>query len=194
MAFNVNEFITGYMEYDGFRPNLFEVSFTNFISSETLIRAKSTSIPSSSIGSARTSYFGRTSKFAGNRSFPNWTATFLMDEPDFALGIRGQFETWMARINKHQFNQRVPSAVTPQVPTLANINGYFSDITLNVYSKNNTINTTYTLWYAFPTSVSAISLDWGANDSIAEFSVTFAYQWWEKLVNYPVEDTKPINL
>lgn len=189
MAFNVNEFITGYMEYDGFRPNLFEVYFSNFITAETLLRAKSASIPSSTIGSARTSYFGRTSKFAGNRSFPNWTATFLMDEPDFAFGIRGQFESWMARINKHQLNQRLQYAVTPTVGS-----GYFSNITLTVYSKDNDINTKYNLWYAFPISVSPIQLDWGANDTIAEFSVTFAYQWWEKTIFDPFADINPISL
>ena len=31
----------------------------------------------------------------------------------------------------------------------------------------------------FPVDVSPIDLDWGTNDSIEEFSVTFAYQWWE---------------
>lgn len=188
MAFNVNEFITGYMEYDGFRPNLFDISFSNFISGETVLKAKSSSVPASSIGSAKTSYFGRTSKFAGNRSFPNWTATFILDEKDFAFGIRGQFETWMARINKHQLNQRANASVSPTVGS------YFSNINLTLYSKNNVINTKYIIWYAFPISVSPIQLDWGANDTIAEFSVTFAYQWWEKTTINPFTDINPIAL
>jgi len=31
----------------------------------------------------------------------------------------------------------------------------------------------------FPIDVTAIELDWSANDTIEEFAVTFAYQWWE---------------
>lgn len=179
MSFNVNEFITAYMERDGYRPNLFEIYFTNFISSETLIRAKATSIPASTIGSARTAYFGRTSKFAGNRSFSNWTTTFIVDEDDFALrgggtGIRGQFETWMARINKHELNKRVSGSVTPITGS------YFSNITALLYGKDGNPISEYNIWHAFPISVSPINLDWGANDTIAEFTVTFAYQWWEK--------------
>ena len=30
----------------------------------------------------------------------------------------------------------------------------------------------------FPVDLSPIDLDWGSNDSIEEFSVTFAYQYW----------------
>jgi hypothetical protein len=31
----------------------------------------------------------------------------------------------------------------------------------------------------FPTDVSQIDVDWGSNDTIEEFTVTMAYQWWE---------------
>lgn len=178
MAFNVNDFISAYMEKDGYRPNLFEVSFSNFISPGTIFTAKAASIPSSTIGSAKTAYFGRTSKFAGNRSFSNWTATFIIDEKDFSLGsraIRGQFETWMARINKHEENKRLSAAVTPITGS-----GYFSNIAVKIYGKAGGQISQYNIWYAFPISVSPINLDWGANDTIAEFTVTFAYQWWEK--------------
>ena len=30
----------------------------------------------------------------------------------------------------------------------------------------------------FPTDLSEITLDWGDNDSIQEFTVTFAYDYW----------------
>lgn len=33
---------------------------------------------------------------------------------------------------------------------------------------------------AFPINVSAIDLSWDTKDTIEEFSVTFAYQYWEK--------------
>ena len=31
----------------------------------------------------------------------------------------------------------------------------------------------------FPVDIAAIDLDWGSNDAIEEFSVTFQYQYWE---------------
>jgi len=36
---------------------------------------------------------------------------------------------------------------------------------------------------AFPTDITPIDLDWGSNDTIEEFSVTLAYQWWEAVAN-----------
>jgi hypothetical protein len=37
---------------------------------------------------------------------------------------------------------------------------------------------TYKLWYAFPTSSSAIDLAYDSNDQIEEFSVEFQYSYW----------------
>jgi hypothetical protein len=37
----------------------------------------------------------------------------------------------------------------------------------------------YRMIGCFPIDVSPIEMDWGANDTIEEFAVTFAYQWWE---------------
>ena len=31
----------------------------------------------------------------------------------------------------------------------------------------------------FPTDLSTIDLDWGSQDILEDYSVTFAYQWWE---------------
>jgi hypothetical protein len=36
----------------------------------------------------------------------------------------------------------------------------------------------YKLWYAFPTSVSAVDLAYDINDQIEEFSVEFQYSYW----------------
>ena len=36
----------------------------------------------------------------------------------------------------------------------------------------------YKLWYAFPTSASAIDLAYDSNDQIEEFTVEFQYSYW----------------
>jgi hypothetical protein len=33
----------------------------------------------------------------------------------------------------------------------------------------------------FPTDISQIDLDWGSNDTIEEYTVNFAYQYWESI-------------
>jgi hypothetical protein len=38
---------------------------------------------------------------------------------------------------------------------------------------------TYKFIGLFPNDLAPIDLDWGNNDAIEEYSVTFAYQWWE---------------
>jgi hypothetical protein len=38
---------------------------------------------------------------------------------------------------------------------------------------------TYKFVGLYPLDLAPIDLDWGSNDSIEEYGVTFAYQWWE---------------
>ena len=45
-------------------------------------------------------------------------------------------------------------------------------------SDNGSELRSYKLWYAFPTSASAIDLAYDSNDQIEEFSVEFQYSYW----------------
>jgi hypothetical protein len=47
------------------------------------------------------------------------------------------------------------------------------------YGKDGSIKAQYQMIKCFPIDIGAIPLDWGANDQIAEFSVTFALNWWQ---------------
>jgi hypothetical protein len=38
----------------------------------------------------------------------------------------------------------------------------------------------------FPVDIAPIDLDWGSNDTIEEYSVTFAYQYWTNAVSTDV--------
>ena len=116
MAFNVNEF-RSQMVGDGARPNLFEVSmpFPGFsqpgdAQRKLTFMCKTAQLPGSTIGVVPVQYFGRELKFAGNRTFTDWTITVINDE-DFV--IRNAFERWMNGINSHALNIRNPLAGTP---------------------------------------------------------------------------------
>lgn len=178
MAFNVNDFRSR-LALDGARPNLFEVRLAlpsivlnSDSSSSTLsFMAKTAQVPGSQINTVPIYYFGREIKFAGNRSFPDWTISIINDE-DFA--IRNSLENWMNLINSHRTNVRDTRALNHQT-------GYTSDGQVYHYGKTGPSNIlkAYKFIGMFPIDISPIELDWGSNDTIEEYSVTFAYQHWE---------------
>ena len=176
MAFNVNEF-RSQMIGDGARPNLFEVSmpfpvFSAPGNAQTKLTymCKTAQIPGSTLGVVPVQYFGRELKFVGNRTFTDWTITIINDE-DFV--IRNAFERWMAGINSHNLNVRNPAALAPL--------GYSVDGEVTQFGKNGNTLKKYKFIGLFPTDLTAIDVDWGSNDTIEEFTVTLAFQWWEAL-------------
>jgi len=175
MAFNVSEFRAN-MTGDGARPNLFSVSLTlpqNVAggvdaSKKVTFMAKAAQLPGSTINSVPVYYFGRELKFAGNRSFADWTLQIINDE-DFT--IRNSIESWMNNMNSHASNIRSADSATPT--------SYTCDAEVIQYGKNGSELKRYKFVGMFPLDLAPIDLDWGSNDTIEEFSVTFAYQYWE---------------
>jgi hypothetical protein len=174
MAFSVNEF-RSQMTGDGARPNLFEVSmpFPSFASpanaqTKLTFMCKTAQLPGSTVGSVPVNYFGRELKFVGNRTFTDWSITIINDE-DFL--VRDAFERWMNGINSHNFNVRNPLALSPL--------GYSVDAQVSQFGKQGNTLKKYRFVGVYPTDISAIDVDWGSNDTIEEFSVNLAYQWWD---------------
>jgi hypothetical protein len=175
MAFNVAEFRAN-MIGDGARPNLFQVTLNfptiaaNGITAgqKATFMAKSAQLPGSTIGTVPLYYFGRELKFAGNRTFTDWTLQIINDE-DFT--IRRSIESWMNGINSHGGNIRTAGAKAPT--------GYTVDAQVTQYGKTGDQLKTYNFVGLYPLDLAPIDLDWGSNDTIEEYAVTFAYQWWE---------------
>ena len=175
MAFNVAEFRAN-MIGDGARPNLFQVTL-NFptiaengvaAGQKATFMAKSAQLPGSTIGTVPVFYFGRELKFAGNRSFTDWTVQIINDE-DFT--IRKAIESWMNGINSHAGNVRNAGAKSPT--------GYTVDAEVTQYGKTGDTLKKYKFVGMYPLDLAPIDLDWSSNDTIEEYGVTFAYQWWE---------------
>ena len=173
-AFNVSSF-RSQMKGDGARPNLFSCSIPNLAAningvtgSEVAFNfmCRTAQLPGSTVNSIPVNYFGRELKFSGNRVFSEWTVTIINDE-DFR--IRNTFELWMSSLNSHVNNLR--SLLEPL--------SYQKDANVKQYGKAGGVIKEYKFVGMFPIEVTPIELDWGANDSIEEFGVTFAYQWWE---------------
>ena len=175
MAFNVAEFRAN-MIGDGARPNLFSVSLTfpTIASNSTAagqkvtFMAKTAQLPGSTVGMVSVPYFGRELKFAGNRTFPDWTITIINGE-DFT--IRNTMESWLNAINSHAGNVRDSAAKSSTAYTV--------DAEVIQYGKTGNELKKYKFVGLFPIDLAPIDLDWGSNDSIEEYAATFAFQYWE---------------
>jgi len=171
MAFNVNE-IRSQLTLGGARPSLFQVTIQNPANSVADIKVpfmvQASSIPESTLGQITVPYFGRQIKLAGDRTFGTWTVNIINDE-DFL--IRNAMEQWSNTINSHQGNLRGFGASSPLL--------YKSQAQVIQYSKTGLPIRTYQFNGIFPLSIGAIDLNWGTTDTIQNFSVTFAYDWWE---------------
>jgi hypothetical protein len=179
--FNVDNFRTA-MQFDGARPNLFEVvlQFPSFVqlgsqaTSQSRFFVKTAQLPGSTIGAVTVPYFGREVKVAGNRTFQDWTVTVINDE-DFT--IRNAFERWHRGINGNQTNLREPGAISTS--PLAPGTSYAVDAEVYQYSKaGGKPLKKYRFVGMFPNDLAAIDLDWSSNDTIEEFTVTLSYQYW----------------
>ena len=173
MAFNIKDFRQA-MQFDGQRPNLFEIEITgtgnNADFKDLNLFAKGGSIPGATLGTIIVPYFGREVKFAGNRTFPEWTVTVINDE---TFAVRSQFEEWMNKINDHATNRRNAGSESGNYVGLGKVTQWGKDGT--------TKTVTYNFHNMFPTDISEITLDWGDNDTIEEYTITFAYDFWSRL-------------
>lgn len=177
---NVKDFLSRVAQ--GVKPNMFEVDikFPSAVNADKndnqtiTYLCKSAALPASSIGTIEVPFRGRSVKIAGDRTFDNWTATFVNDKE---MKIRGIFEKWLNLINTHQGN-------TAELfnPSSNSGDGYSCDIFVTQLEKDSSEGGKalrgYKLWYAFPVSVSQIDLAYDSNDQIEEFSVEFQYSYW----------------
>jgi hypothetical protein len=78
----------------------------------------------------------------------------------------------MDGLNTHRSNLRLPNMVN-------NVD-YMQDGYVIQYGKAGEVIKAYNFIGMFPVDISPIDVDWSTNDSIEEYAVTFAYQWWEQ--------------
>ena len=169
---NVSSFLSNVKQ--GVRPNMFQVDieFPDTVDGDKDLASymcKSAALPASNVGTIEVPFRGRTVKIAGDRTFDNWSATFINDK-DFKA--RSYFEKWLNEINTHQAN--TANIIDPTQ--------YGRTVVIKQLEKDSSTGgdelRSYKLWYAFPISTSAIDLAYDSNDQIEEFSVEFQYSYW----------------
>lgn len=195
MAFNVDQFRRE-LVFDGARPNLFRVRIPDFFGSSAgqtrnfEFMCKTTSMPGSTMGVIEVPYFGRAAKIAGNRVFPEWTVSVINDE---SFNLRDAFMEWHRLLNDNRANMRSNAAL--------NSIDYTRNAYVDQFAKSGVGSSlggvlqrlveeqpikTYKCVGIFPSDISAIDLDWGSNDQLEEFTVTFAIQHWEDVTGSQV--------
>ena len=189
MSFSINGFRSNLIG-GGARPSLFEVSlnFPKLSSSETVIISddeessiipqskfliKGASIPTSTIGTYDVSFHGKQVKIAGDRTFETWDTTIINDE---GFEIRHKLENWMELIQNHKLNTRSKALGT--VTYEGENADYKQQLTVSQFSKQGSSLREYKFIGAFPTTLSAIALDWGTSE-IEEFTCSWTYDRWE---------------
>lgn len=173
MAFRIED-IRSNLRLGGARPTLFRVQLTSPFDADlnqiAPFLVQSTQIPSSDIGVIPVPYFGRKINVAGDRTFEPWTIQVMNDE-DFR--IRHAMERWHNAINSLSGNLNQTGSSAPA--------NYKTQGLIDQFGKSSEAAPirTYRFYGIFPSSISTIDVDWNATDTIEQFSVTFAYDWYE---------------
>jgi len=154
----------------GARANLFKatLTFPGYAEGDAELSSfmcKGAQMPASVVNNIEIPYRGRQLKVAGDRIFENWTVTIINDS---GYEVRNAMERWMNGINEHVANTG-----------LVNPNDYTSDLFIDQLDKAGATTKSYTIRDAFPVNVSAIDVSYDSADTIEEFTVEFAYQYWE---------------
>jgi len=170
------------MQRDGARPSLFEVrlypppAIQELDLRDAPFRVRAANLPESNITPIVVKYFGRDVKFAGNRTFPDWTTTILNDE-DFK--IRHQLELWHQFINSVSGNLRGSAGSTGLLTGGAtSASKYKSTADVIQYGKDGVAIRTYQFVDIWPNIISPIELSWDTADAIEEYTCTWSFNYW----------------
>ena len=177
MAFAVTEFKTN-LTGGGARPALFTVvlRYPTGVNTPAIPKSqflvKGASIPASTIGTYDVFYHGKAIHVAGDRTYETWDTTIINDED---YGIRIALEKWMDLVAGHKLNIRRADTFDSSEGENAS---YKKSIKVTQYSKTGEHLHHYHFLGAFPTTLSAIALDWATASEIEEYTVTWTYDRW----------------
>ena len=155
----------------GTRPNRFLVTGgigDTAIDDTSGFLIKATSLPESTNGVIPVPYRGRVLKIPGDRMFAEWAIT-VIDDADESTDLRALFTKWSNDVNAHVAN-------TTQDPNLTETMTKWNVEMLS--QKDDTPIRKIELHNCWPIEVAAVDLSYDTADSITEFSVNLAYDFW----------------
>jgi hypothetical protein len=179
MPFDIPSFKANGLTRGGARPTLFDVNIPVVPAgavgpvAQLPFLVQASQLPASIMDSIDVPYFGRKIKLNGDRTFTNWTVTILNDE-DF--GLRNLFESWSNLMNTLASNVQ-------DTPDASPANYKADQVEVRQYGKTGNdgvggVIRSYFFYGLFPLTVDPIALDWGRNNQVETFDVTFALDYW----------------
>jgi len=163
------------------RPNNFYLEFdfpsvvTGIVNKGTTNNVKylckATTIPSYTLGVVEIPHIGgRRMKVPGDRTYAEWSATFIADE---AMSLHKDFEKWLNYIKATNYESDTLSSVTTGTGGVRD--DYQKSIDVVHTGMDGEQKRVYRLVNAFPTELAQLDMSYDNFDTIAEYTVTFQY-------------------
>lgn len=149
----------------GVRPNLYKMEIFG-LPEKLQYLCKASQTPGKNIGIIEIPYLNQKAKIAGDATFEDLTVTILLDN-DFS--VRNELESWMENIRSN-------SESVGDDPALYKQNGSL----IHLDNQNNEI-AQYDYIGLWPSVLSPLDLAFETNDTIAEYTVTFTYDYWNRI-------------
>ena len=165
----------------GVRPTMFQVEMVfpsavtvdaNQATQEGTFLIKAAQLPPAIVGSIPVPFRGRDLKVTGDRQFEDWTVKVTNDT---TFRLRNAFEKWSEICQNMNY---VLGANT--------LNEYFSNAIVRQLDRDGNQLRAYRFEGIWPTQVAGIDLSFDTKDTVEEYDVTFAVQYWNA-----VEDGDP---
>jgi hypothetical protein len=173
MAFNATEFRAN-LKHGGARPNLFEVAITipDSVDAERQVRfmVEAASAPAYTTGFVDVPYFGRDTKWFGDRTYSAWSVSVIADE-DYTL--RKAIEAWQDRGARGDWG-------TNHIEQSRGLQLY-TDATVIAYGKEGEKIRELKMHNLFPVNIGPLEFSWSANNQIQRFSCDFEFDYYTEL-------------
>jgi hypothetical protein len=185
MAFSVTSLKTNLAAGGGgARPSLYTIDINRTIGKSftgaSNILVKAAAIPASTIAPLTVNYMGRAIKSHGFRTFDTWTVTVINDED---MAARGNIIEWMRAISGSLQGNR-SATFGADASSTSNSEG---DATITQMGVGGSATQKWKVHQMWPTELGEIGLDW-SSDTIEEYTVAFAYDYWSHGVVESTED------
>ena len=138
---------------------------------------KASTLPGSNIGMIDVPFRGRRLKVSGDRTFNDWQTTIFNDS-DYRM--RDAIEKWAEVIQYHNFaigHNQIDSGINNSIFGEEE-SGYMGTGFVRQLDRQGRQLKIYKFSGIWPQVIDDINLDFGINDTIEEYGVTWAVQYW----------------
>jgi hypothetical protein len=160
------------LTFGGARPSLFDIQIiapSGFVGMEGLgqsqFKCHVSEIPGLTVTPIEKQYFGRTVKIPGELTFGTLSTTFYNTEK---YEIRKSIEIWQEKLNGQETNFGMSGKVS----------AWAGGVTLRQYTKAGAASMTYSFIDCWPSSITAIDLNYDTVGDVETFDVTWEYNYY----------------